>query len=179
MPPHRPPPKPKRPLQVFIDTGALLAMTVFPKDKRGGRTLAGEALELYEAGRFELILSEPVVEELRRVVQRKFPKHLRKVEAFLAPLKGRFTRWPTPKEVEAARPATVDPTDAPIFAAAIVAEPKPDIILSNDFTAFHTDRAKRFFAEYGLKVESLYGLLCLLGLRERRASPPRSGPRGP
>jgi predicted nucleic acid-binding protein len=159
----------KEPLQVFADTGVLLAMILFPKDRRGHRTLAGEVLELYEAGRFELTLSEPVVEELRRVVQRKFPKHLGKVEAFLAPFKGRFTRWPTLKEVEAAQPATADPTDAPIFATAIAAEPKPDIMLSNDFTAFHTDRAKRFFTEHSLEVESLYGLLCLFGLRERRA----------
>jgi len=159
---------PREPLRVFIDTGALLALIVFPKDKGGRPTLAGEVLRLYEAGRFALILSEPVVEELRRLVRRKFPKHLGEVEAFLAPFKDKLTCWPTPREVEAVQPATADPTDAPIFAAAIVAEPKPEIVLSNDFTAFHTDRAKRFFAEHGLQVESLYGLLCLFGLRERR-----------
>lgn len=166
MPPPRS--KPERPLRIFADTGVLLAMTLFPKDKAGKRTLAGEVLELYEAGRFELLLSEPVVEELRRVVRRKFPGYLEEVEAFLVPFKDKLTRWPTPEEVEAARPATADPTDAPIVAAAIAAEPKPDIMLSNDFTAFHTDQAKRFFAEHGLQVESLYGLLCLFGLREKK-----------
>ncbi len=167
--PHQLSPRPERLLRVFIDTGALLAMLVFPKDKTGKQTLAGEVLELYEAGRFELILSEPVVEELRRVIGRKSPNHLAKVEAFLTPFKGRLTRWPTPEEVEAAQLATADPPDALIFAAAIAAEPKPDIVLSNDFAAFHTDRAKRFFAEHGLEVESLYGLLCLFGLRERKS----------
>jgi len=160
--------KPGRRLRVFVDTGALLAMILFTTDKEGKVTLAGEALKLYEAGQFELILSEPVVEELRGVVRRKLPQYLNDVEAFLAPFKARFTRWPTPKEVEAAKLATVDPADAPIFAAAIIAEPKPDIVLSNDFAAFHVDQAKEFFAEHNLGVESLYGLLCLFGLRERK-----------
>lgn len=164
--------QPQEPLKVFVDTGALLAMIIFPKDKGGRPTLAGEVLELYEAGRIELILSEPVVEELRRVIRRKFPDHLEEVEAFLAPFRGRFTRWPTPEEVEAALPATTDPADALIFAAAIVAEPKPKIVLSNDFAAFHTDQAKEFFAKHNLKVESLYGLLCIFGLRKRRTSHP-------
>jgi len=125
--PSTPTSQPRKPLRVFIDTGALLALVVFPKDKEGRPTLAGEVLELYERGRIELILSEPVVEELRRVIRRKFPDHLDEVEAFLAPFKGGFSRWPTPEEVETALPATMDPADAPIFAAAVVADPKPQV----------------------------------------------------
>ncbi len=32
----------KEPLRVFADTGVLLAMILFPKDRKGHRTLAGE-----------------------------------------------------------------------------------------------------------------------------------------
>ena len=71
-------------------------------------------------------------------------------------------------EVHDAHAYVVDSDDAPIFAAAVLSE--PDVVLSNDFETFHTDRAKRFWAEHGIRVESLYGLLCLFGRRERPES---------
>ena len=36
---------PPSPLRVFPDTGALLAMLLFPRDREGNLTLAGELLE--------------------------------------------------------------------------------------------------------------------------------------
>lgn len=36
---------PPSPLRVFPDTGALLAMLLFPRDREGNLTLAGEVLE--------------------------------------------------------------------------------------------------------------------------------------
>lgn len=50
-----------------------------------------------------------------------------------------------------------DPSDVPIFAAAIVAEPKPKSRSPTTFDAFHTDRAKRFFAEHGLRWKASMG----------------------
>jgi hypothetical protein len=79
---------------------------------------------------------------------------------------GRLVRWPTPAEVAAVLPFCSDPSDAPIFASALIAQ--PDVVLSNDFHAFHTPHAKAFWKEYGIAVESLYGLLCVFGRRERR-----------
>jgi hypothetical protein len=58
------------------------------------------------------------------------------------------------------------PDDVPIFAAAAVAQ--PDIVVSNDFQAFHTPRAKEFWAQSQIQIESLYSLLCVFGRRERK-----------
>lgn len=156
------------PLTVFPDTNALLAMLCFPTDAEGRPTLAGEVKALYGAGAFELVINQTVAWELREVIARTFPQHREIVDLFLKPFEASFTRWPTPDEVQAARPYAVDIEDAPIFAAAVLSE--PDVALSNDFETFHTDQAKRFWAARGIQVESLYGLLCLFGRRERQDS---------
>ena len=81
------------------------------------------------------------------------------------PFASRLVRRPTPAEIAAAFPFCSDLSDAPIFASAIIAQ--PDIVLSNDFRAFHTPRAKSFWKQHDITVESLYGLLCVFGRRER------------
>lgn len=154
------------PLRVFPDTGALLAMIVFPRDKTGHPTLAGEVLDLCEAGAFELVISRAVIDELDEVIERDFPEVRSRVMEILAPLAGQWTRWPTPEEIAAALPFTTDPEDAPIFAATRIA--RPDIVLSNDFRAFHSHLAKTFWEQHHIRVESLYGLLSLFGRRKRR-----------
>jgi predicted nucleic acid-binding protein len=153
-------------LRVFPDTGVLLAMIVFPRDQHGQPTLAGEVLELYEEDAFDLILSQAVIDELEEVIDRDFPEYRSRILALLAPLQGWLTRWPTPQEIRAAFPYATDLDDVPIFAAAAVAQ--PDIVVSNDFQAFHTPRAKEFWAQYQIQIESLYGLLCVFGRRERK-----------
>lgn len=157
---------PRPPLRVFADTGALVAMLVFPQDRSGSPTLAGEVLQLYEEGKFSLLLSRAVVDELEEVIERDFPEYHHDMLSLLAPFEDQLTRWPTPGEVRAVMPVTVDADDAPIFAAALIA--RPDIVLSNDFETFHTPQAKAFWSEHGITVESLYGLLCVFGLRERQ-----------
>lgn len=141
-------------------------MIIFPIDHEGKLTLAGEVKELYDQGRFDLVLSHVVVEELREVVARDFPEHEEIVELFLKPFEGSFTRWPTSEEVGAALSYVVDPEDAPIFAATLIS--KPDIVLSNDFETFHSSRAKAFWKHHRIQLESLYGLLCVFGKRERK-----------
>jgi predicted nucleic acid-binding protein len=153
-------------LRVFPDTGVLLAMMVFPRDQHGRPTLAGEVLELYEEDAFDLVLSQAVIDELEEVIDRDFPEYRSRILALLAPFQGWLTRWPMPQEIEAALPYAIDPDDAPIFAAAAAAQ--PDIVISNDFQAFHTPRAKKFWARYQIQIESLYGLLCVFGRRERK-----------
>jgi predicted nucleic acid-binding protein len=152
--------------RVFPDTGVLLAMIVFPRDQHGQPTLAGEVLGFYEEDAFDLILSQAVIDELEEVIDRDFPECRSRILALLAPFQSWLTRWPTPQEIGAALPYATDPDDAPIFAAAAVAQ--PDIVVSNDFQAFHTPRAKGFWGRYQIQIESLYGLLCVFGRRERK-----------
>jgi len=157
---------PAPPLRVFPDTGALIAMVVFPQDRSDSPTLAGEILQLYEEGKFLILLSQVVVDELEEVIDRDFPECRHRMLSLLGPYEDQLTRWPTPDEIRAVLPVTVDADDAPIFAAALIAQ--PDIVLSNDFETFHTPQAKAFWSEHGISVESLYGLLCVFGLRERQ-----------
>lgn len=151
--------------RVFPDTGVLLAMIVFPRDRSGSTTLAGEVLELYEAGTFELVIGQAVVDELDEVLDERFPTYRPRAVSLLMPSADRLVRRPTPTEIAAVPPFCSDPSDAPIFASAIIA--RPDIVLSNDFQAFHTPKAKAFWKQYDITVESLYGLLCVFGRRER------------
>lgn len=153
-------------LRVFPDTGVLLAMVVFPRDRDGNLTLAGEALQLYEEGAFELVVGQAVVDELDEVLDERFPRYRPRAVSLLMPFTNRLVRWPTPAEIAAALPACKDPADAPIFASALIA--RPDLVLSNDFAAFHTPQAKALWEEHGIAVESLYGLLCFFDRRERR-----------
>lgn len=153
-------------LRVFPDTGVLLAMIVFPRDHAGELTLAGEALELYEEGAFELVIGQAVVDELDEVLDSRFSQHRFRAVSLLTPFTNRLVRWPTPAEIAAASPFCNDPSDAPIFASALIAQ--PDVVLSNDFAAFHPPQAKALWKEHHIAVESLYGLLCLFGRRERK-----------
>lgn len=155
--------------RVFPDTGVMLAMSIFPRDRDGKPTLAGEVADLHETGAFELIVSRVVVDELEELIDQEFPDARPRVMDLLTPLAGQWTRWPTPEEIAAVLPFTSDPEDAPIFAAALAA--RPNIVLSNDFRAFHSPLAKSFWQKNDIAVESLYGLLCLFGKRKRR---PRS-----
>ncbi len=154
------------PRRVFPDTGVLLAMIVFPRDRSGSPTLAGEVLQLYEEGAFELVIGQAVVDDLDEVLDGRFPRHRRRAVSLLMPFASQLIRRPTPAEIAAVLPFCRDPSDAPIFASAIIA--RPDIVLSNDFQAFLTPQAKAFWHEYNISVESLYGLLCVFGRRDRR-----------
>lgn len=153
-------------LRVFPDTGVLLAMIVFPRDQTGDLSLAGEVLELYEEGIFELVIGQAVMDELDEVLDDRFPQHRFRAVSLLMPSTNQLVRWPTPAEIAAVSPFCSDPSDAPIFASTIIAQ--PDVVLSNDFAAFHTPQAKALWQEHDMVVESLYGLLCLFGRRERK-----------
>lgn len=155
--------------RIFPDTGVLLAMIVFPVDKAGSATLAGEALELYEEGAFDLVVGQAVVDELDEVLDERFLGYRSRAVSLLMPFSDRLVRRPTPTEIGSVLPYCNDPSDAPIFASVVVA--RPDIVLSNDFRAFHTPQAKVFWREQDIAVESLFGLLCLYGRRERAEAP--------
>jgi hypothetical protein len=103
---------------------------------------------------------------LDEVLDERFAEHRSRAVSLLRPFAGRLVRWPTPAEIASVLPHCSDPTDAPIFASALIA--RPEVVLSNDFRAFHTSEAKVFWKEHAIAIESLYGLLCLFGQRERK-----------
>lgn len=154
------------PPRVFPDTGVLLAMIVFSRDQTGQLTLTGEMLELYREGVFELVVGQAVMDELDEVLDSRFSQHRFRAVSLLMPFTNQLVRWPTPAEIAAVLSSCNDPSDAPIFASALIAQ--PDVVLSNDFAAFHTPQAKAFWQEHKIAVESLYGLLCVFGRRERK-----------
>lgn len=156
-------------MRVVPDTGVFLAMIVFPRSRSGSTTLAGEILELYEAGAFELVIAQAVVDELDEVLDGRFPSYRSQAVLLLKPFAGKLVRRPAPTEIAAVLPFSSDPSDAPVFASAILA--RPDIVLSNDFQAFHTPQAKSFWKQHNITVESLYGLLCVFGRREPKGEP--------
>lgn len=166
----------KTPPLIFPDTNALLSLILFPVDRAGALTLAGEVKALYEQGAFELMISQVVADELLEVIGERFSAYRELVEQFLKPFESRFTHWPTQEEVKAALPYVVDREDAPVFAAAALSQ--PDIVLSNDFETFHVEKAKEFWKEHGIQIESLYGLLCVFGKRERKDDASSEGSSG-
>ncbi len=157
-------------LRVFPDTGAVLSMIVFPVGRQSRPTLAGEILGLHQEGLFQIVMSQEVEEELLEVIRAEFPDAYEQALLFLSPFVPYLTRKPTPEEVVRALPYTVDREDAPIFAAAVIAQ--PDIVLSSDFETFHTPKAKRYWETHGIQIESLYGLLCVFGRRQRKPRRP-------
>jgi len=50
-------------LHVFPDTNTLLSMILFPLDREGRPTLAGEVRALYEAEAFELVVTDAIDRE--------------------------------------------------------------------------------------------------------------------
>lgn len=150
-------------LIIFPDTSVLVAIVAYPRDRSGNLTLGGEAIELYKQSAFQFLLCQAVVDELDEVFARDLPKLRPQAISFVQPFVSHLTRWPTADEITAAFPYCADPDDAPIFASAVLA--RPNIVLSNDFRAFHTPQAKAFFRSYEIEVESLYGLLRRLGHR--------------
>ncbi len=155
-------------LRVLTDTGVLLAMLAFPLDKHGELTLAGEVKQLYAERAFDLVLCLAVAQELDEIIDLRYPVLRPAMAAILRPHVRRMVRWPTPDEIARVLPSCPDPDDAPIFASALIA--KPDVILSNDFRAFHDPAAKSLWHKNGIEVESLFGLLARFGRRERKQS---------
>ena len=76
-----------------------------------------------------LVLPSYVVEELRDVVQRKFPQKIRQAEQFLLDLPCEL--YETPSDLDASMyPGLRDPKDLPVLASAVAAD--VDVLLSGD-----------------------------------------------
>ncbi|MBC7320464.1 hypothetical protein H5T89_07440, partial [bacterium] len=142
-------------------TNILLAMVIFPIDKEGNLTMAGEIRKLYEDRKFQLVVNELVAEEARIVIAKKFPGSVELLEDYLSSLK--LTPKPSALRVERCKKLISDVKDAPILAS--VLQDKPNYFCNNDIKDFHTERIKRLLARRDIILVTPYGLLKAYNLR--------------
>ena len=122
--------------------------------------LAGEAtlpvLEKWRAGRFQIVVSESLLDELDRVWQRpRFEKRIVPEHArlLLAQLRWRGI-WVTPTTVP---PRCRDPKDHPVLAAAI--DGHADAIVTGDDDLRADDGLRAGMAKYGIEIWGIDTLL--------------------
>lgn len=153
-----------RPLLVFTDTNALIAMLCFPVKEGKAPTLGQKLLIALEEGLCEFYITNIVAAELKVTVNRSFPKYADDIEKAL--IQFGVLELPTPdlELQQEAKEVCVDFYDAPVLASAIQASRLYSIkyLLSNDFETFHTDEMKAYLATHKLQPVSLYGLLNIL-----------------
>ena len=111
-------------MRVFIDTNILISAALFP----GGT--AAVAYEKAVLSPNSPIVSDYVIEEMRRVFARKFPGKLMALDSFLAALSSCVEIVATP-DLEVSYESVVrDPNDRPILRAALAS--RADVILTGD-----------------------------------------------
>jgi putative PIN family toxin of toxin-antitoxin system len=118
-------------MQVMLDTNVIFSMFLFPSDhfNRLKRALAKE----------QIVLCSYVVEEVKEVVERKFPDRLKDIDDFFQSFP--FAMVYTPENFNAEKyPAMRDENDLPILVTAICED--VDVLISGDkdFTVLEIDR---------------------------------------
>jgi len=98
-------------MKIMLDTNILVSMIFFPTDKTN---LLKETL----VNNHSIILCDYVIEELRMVVQRKFPTKENALETFLIQLPFELVNTPRNTDYDNI-PSVRDKKDTPILAAAI------------------------------------------------------------
>lgn len=111
-------------MRVFIDTNILISAALNPN----GTTFKAycRAVSYPNDG----IICEQNVDELRRIFNRKFPTHMKKLDEFLSLLLNAVEIVPVPTEESDLEDKIRDVMDRPILRAAINA--KADILLTGD-----------------------------------------------
>lgn len=111
-------------MKVLIDTNILISAALNPNGTPSQAFF--KAVTYPNKG----IICEQNLDELRRIFNRKFPKKLATLEAFLAIALMTITIVPTPEEENEAEIAIRDVMDRPILRAAIHAG--ADVLLTGD-----------------------------------------------
>ena len=111
-------------MRVFLDTNILLSAALFP----GGTVSRAYDKAVTTPNR--PIISDYVVDELRRVFARKFPAKNADLTSFLASLASCAEVVFTPDEPELQEDEVRDPNDRPILRAALASE--ADVLLTGD-----------------------------------------------
>lgn len=108
-------------MRVMLDTNVLISALLFP----GGRM---SALMDIIFTQHELVLSSYVVDELKRVVRRKFPTKLLAVEKLLLTMRYEYVYTPT--EMDETLFAIRDIKDYPVLYTAIIED--VDVLITGD-----------------------------------------------
>lgn len=118
-------------MRVMLDTNVLISALLFP----GGRM---SSLMDIIFTQHELVLSSYVVEELKRVVRRKFPTKLLAVEKLLLTMRYEYVYTPT--EMDETLFAIRDIKDYPVLYTAIIEDVDVLITGDKDFSDIAIDR---------------------------------------
>ena len=109
-------------MRIMLDTNIIISAGIF-----GGGQLS--ELTLLIADKFNLVLPSVVIEELRIVIQKKFPLKMLVMERFLKRLSYEISYTPANLD-EDIYPKIRDKKDYPILASAIIAD--VDILITGD-----------------------------------------------
>lgn len=110
-------------LRVMVDANVLVAGSVWPR-------WLYAILQHGLRGDFSLVLSQYVIDQAYRTLQKRFPIHNEKFERFLASAKYELVAPPAKEQVLAHRDLVRDVTDIPVALAAI--NPGVDYLVSED-----------------------------------------------
>ena len=115
-------------MRVMVDTNVLFSAILFPN----GTTAKAFA---HCISKYDLVISSYVVEELKRVVAKKFPDKVDVIDSFLRKLSFELVHTPSsvPQNIFHIR----DPKDYPILYTAIIEN--VDVIISGDEDLHDTD----------------------------------------
>ena len=105
-------------MKVLVDTNILISTLIYPKSKPA-------AALILSSDKYNLVLTDYNITELRRVASSKFPDKAENVDVLLAKLTYELVSAPL-----SVQSLIADPKDAPILNAAILHE--VDVIISGD-----------------------------------------------
>lgn len=111
-------------MRVFVDTNILISAALFPG------SVPDLAYTKAVSAPNEAIISDQVVDELRRIFNRKFPHRMAELDAFIASMSSAVEIVTAPEEEGSSEGAIRDPKDRPILRAAISAG--ADVLLTGD-----------------------------------------------
>jgi predicted nucleic acid-binding protein len=109
--------------RVFLDATVLVAGTAFPRWPR-------EVLRHAVAGDFQLVLSPLVIDQAKRNLQKRFPKHVNRFEVFLETVVYELVADPPTEKIDANKNLIRDLSDVPVALSVIPA--KVDYLVSDD-----------------------------------------------
>lgn len=111
-------------MRVFIDTNVLVSAALFP----GGA--ASRAYYRAVSDPYDPMVSDYVIDELRRVFSRKFPQRMQALDTFVASLSSSVAIVSTPEGAFEDESGIRDINDRPVFRAARAAG--ADILVTGD-----------------------------------------------
>lgn len=121
--------------RVFVDTNVLIAGLL---SQTGGSACL---LDLGDAEEIDLVLTRYVLLEFDRVITEKLPRLSERYDAFLKDFRFELQEDPPISRVREAT-SLIDPGDAPILAAARMAQ--VDYLVTLDVRHFHTPRVRAY-----------------------------------